>query len=145
MWNQIRVFKGCGNRKLNNVTVHIKVFLCKLAEKNPTYSVFFFTCSHCPLVKSLSFHKVRSWVWEQVKMTGWVLAVGHRVSLQWQSSLYICLLSRGISSWPKLNGCPNARHLQYYKMVEKIWGEEKKNTISLHEQQINNTLCQTVI
>lgn len=37
----------------------------------------------------------------------------HNESLQWQSSLYISLLSLGISCWLKLKGWPNARHLQY--------------------------------
>lgn len=85
------------------------------------------------------------WVWEQLDMTVWVWSVGHMVSLRWQSSLYICLLSRGISCWPKLKGCPNARHLQYYRMVKENWGEQNYRTARTREYQhiCNNTFTHT--
>lgn len=106
-----------------------------LTEKNKVFEKFlFFSQSFAPLVLFLLYHCPvilsgtgggSRWRWR-----AGVGEVGHRVSLQWHSSLYICLLSRGISCWPKSNGCPSARHLQYCrKGGGKQGGRKKKNKL----------------
>lgn len=52
----------------------------------------------------------------------------HRDSLQWHSSLYICLRSLGISCWPKLKGCSRARHLQYWSTTIRRVNKWVKDT-----------------
>lgn len=115
-------------------------FFCFFLESFSCQSII---CSPCPLlVISLSLHLVRVRGGSRYRWWGWVICVGHRVSLQWHSSLYICLLSRGISCWPKLNGCPSARHLQYWKMGRGKWEKKKSYRTVFKADQVQH-ICKS--
>lgn len=118
IYNRRSSFSGCWQRKK-------KVFE-KFLFFPVNHLLLFSSLYHCP---SILLGSGVGAVWDG----GWGTPLGHRVSLQWHSSLYICLLSRGISCWPKPNGCPSARHLQYCRMVEGKWGKTKNKLLASND------------
>lgn len=130
IYKPMRVLKGCNreSKKQNNINNRstfsgkrqriLDSFFFLPPAKPPQFDC---SCRYLPL-SSTSPASDMSWAWPEGVWQTWRQGKGHHsVSLQWQSSLYICLLSRGISCWPKLYGCPRARHLQYCNKAEDIF------------------------